>query len=119
MRARSRKPPPRPHSTDRRTTSPSFATAFERRRNIVVDGVAKIPALSLDPPGGAFYTFIGCADVIGSITPDGEHDRPTMSPSPEYLLDDGFVAAVPGSAYSLSPFIRLSTATSDENLETG
>lgn len=94
-----------------------FREAFERRRNIVVDGVAKIPALSLDPPGGAFYTFIGCADVIGSITPDGETIGDDVAFA-KYLLDDGFVAAVPGSAYSLSPFIRLSTATSDENLET-
>lgn len=94
-----------------------FREAFERRRNIVVDGVAKIPALSLDPPGGAFYTFIGCADVIGSITPEGETIDDDVAFA-KYLLDDGFVAAVPGSAYSLSPFIRLSTATSDKNLET-
>ena len=33
-----------------------------------------------------------------------------------YLLDDAHVAAVPGAAYGFSPFVRLSTATSDENL---
>ena len=55
------------------------------------------------------------ANVIGAITPDGTTitDDVTFA---QYLLDDGFVAAVPGSAYSLSPFFRLSTATSDENL---
>ena len=92
-----------------------FREAFERRRNIVVDGIANVPALTLDPPGGAFYTYIGCANVIGSIAPDGSTIRDDIAFA-QYLLDDGFVAAVPGSAYSLSPFVRLSTATSDENL---
>lgn len=92
-----------------------FRAAFERRRNIVVDGIAKVPALTLDPPGGAFYTYIGCANVIGSITPDGNTITDDVAFA-QYLLDDGFVAAVPGSAYSLSPFVRLSTATSDDIL---
>lgn len=92
-----------------------FRAAFERRRNIIVDGIAKIPALTLDPPGGAFYTYIGCANAIGSIAPDGTTIADDVAFA-RYLLDDGFVAAVPGSAYGLSPFVRLSTATSDENL---
>src|SRR5690606_26947419 len=39
----------------------AFRTAFERRRDLVVAGIAKINALSLDPPEGAFYAYIGCA----------------------------------------------------------
>ncbi|MGI9522064.1 MAG: pyridoxal phosphate-dependent aminotransferase [Hyphomicrobiaceae bacterium] len=92
-----------------------FRQAFERRRNIVVDGIAGVPALTLDPPGGTFYTFIGCANAIGSKTLDGSTIQDDVAFA-QYLLDDGHVAAVPGSAYSLSPFFRLSTATSDENL---
>ena len=92
-----------------------FRDAFERRRDIVVNGIAKIPVLTLDPPGGAFYTFIGCANVLGSIAPDGSTITDDVAFA-QYLLDDGHVAAVPGIAYSLSPFVRLSTATSDENL---
>jgi len=92
-----------------------FNRAFERRRNIVVDGVNKTPGITLDPPGGAFYTFIGCDALIGAKTPDGQ----TINSDAEfatYLLNAGKVAAVPGSAYSLSPFFRLSTATSEANL---
>ncbi|MEM7747685.1 MAG: aminotransferase class I/II-fold pyridoxal phosphate-dependent enzyme, partial [Pseudomonadota bacterium] len=92
-----------------------FRAAFERRRNIVVDGIAKIPRLSLEPPGGAFYTLIGCDNVIGAATPDGSviHDDADFA---RFVLEDGHVACVPGAAYGLSPYIRFSTATSDENL---
>ena len=92
-----------------------FRTAFERRRNLVVDGIANIPRLTLEPPGGAFYTLIGCHDVIGATAPDGSTIEDDVALA-QYLLDDGHVAAVPGAAYGLSPFVRLSTATSDENL---
>lgn len=93
-----------------------FNRAFERRRNIVVDGVNKTVGITLDPPGGAFYTFIGCEALIGAKTPDGA----TITNDVEltaYLLNEGKVAAVPGSVYSLSPYFRLSTATSEENLK--
>ncbi|MGI9411174.1 MAG: pyridoxal phosphate-dependent aminotransferase, partial [Hyphomicrobiaceae bacterium] len=92
-----------------------FRAAFERRRNLVVDGIAKIPRLTLDPPGGAFYTLIGCHDVIGATMPDGRTIEDDVEFA-RYLLDDAHVAAVPGAAYGFSPFVRLSTATSDENL---
>ncbi|MFK7965886.1 MAG: pyridoxal phosphate-dependent aminotransferase [Burkholderiaceae bacterium] len=89
--------------------------AFESRRDLVVRKVAKIPGLSLDPPGGAFYAFIGCADLIGSQAPDGkiiESDTDFAA----YLLTAAGIACVPGSAYELSPFFRLSTAASEEVL---
>jgi aspartate aminotransferase len=94
-----------------------FREAFERRRNIVLDGIALCPGLTLEPPGGAFYTFIGCAAFIGARTPDGSLIRDDVGFC-QYLLNEGLVAAVPGSAYSLSPFFRLSTATSDDALST-
>ena len=88
-----------------------FRAAFERRRDLVVAGIAEIPGLSLAPPEGAFYAYIGCAALIGKRTPNGE----TLSDDTavtQYLLTQG-VAAVPGTAYGLSPFFRISTATSD------
>ena len=88
-----------------------FRAAFERRRDLVVAGVAEIPGLTLAPPEGAFYAYIGCAGLIGKRTPNGEtlSDDTTVT---QYLLTSG-VAAVPGTAYGLSPFFRISTATSD------
>ena len=54
--------------------------------------------------------------MLGLKTPDGNTIE-TDTQLAAYLLHDADVATVPGSAYELSPFIRLSTANSDENLK--
>ncbi|WP_086934412.1 pyridoxal phosphate-dependent aminotransferase [Agarilytica rhodophyticola] len=92
-----------------------FCKAFESRRNLVVERITKIPELTLDAPGGAFYAFIGCESIIGATTPDGTVINSDIDFA-QYLLDHAKVAAVPGSAYGLSPFFRISTATSEEIL---
>jgi ATP-dependent DNA helicase RecG len=92
-----------------------FREAFERRRDLVVEGINSIDGLELDAPQGAFYAYIDCAGIMGKPTPYGvvlEDDAQVT----QYLLDEARVAAVPGSAYGLSPFFRLSTATSDDVL---
>ncbi len=88
-----------------------FCAAFEARRNLVVERIAAIDGLTLDPPGGAFYGLIGCHALIGAKTPDGEtlNDDAAIT---AYILKDAGIAAVPGSAYDLSPFVRISTAAS-------
>jgi len=93
-----------------------FNAAFEARRNLVVDRIAQIEGLTLDAPGGAFYAYIGCADFIGAKTPDGNVIAGDIDFA-AYLLDAAGIAAVPGSAYELSPYFRLSTATSAEVLD--
>lgn len=92
-----------------------FRQAFERRRDLVVDGIKRVAGLTLAPPEGAFYAYIGCADLIGRKTPKGvvlEDDAAVAT----YLLTEGRVASVPGAAYGLSPYFRISTATSEEVL---
>ncbi|RUV30966.1 pyridoxal phosphate-dependent aminotransferase [Mesorhizobium sp. M5C.F.Ca.IN.020.32.2.1] len=92
-----------------------FRQAFEARRNLVVDGIRQINGLTLSPPEGAFYAYIGCASLIGRKTPKGdvlENDAAVAT----YLLNEGRVASVPGVAYGLSPYFRISTATSEEVL---
>ncbi|TPI18886.1 pyridoxal phosphate-dependent aminotransferase [Mesorhizobium sp. B4-1-1] len=92
-----------------------FRQAFEARRDLVVDGIRNINGLTLSPPEGAFYAYIGCASLIGRKTPKGvvlEDDAAVAN----YLLNDGRVASVPGVAYGLSPYFRISTATSEEVL---
>jgi len=92
-----------------------FREAFERRRDLVVNRVADMPLLTLDPPGGAFYAYVGCSAAIGATAPKGsviENDQDFA----EYLLNEGNVAVVPGNAFGLTPFFRMSTATSDEKL---
>lgn len=88
-----------------------FRAAFERRRDLVVAGIATIPGLTLAPPEGAFYAYIGCAALIGKRTANGETLTDDTAVT-QYLLTSG-VAAVPGTAYGLSPFFRISTATFD------
>lgn len=92
-----------------------FRAAFERRRDLVVEGISTIDGLTLQAPQGAFYAYIGCTDLIGRRTPKGEVLENDVAVS-NYLLAEGHVSSVPGTAYGLSPFFRISTATSDEIL---
>ncbi len=89
-----------------------FRAAFERRRDLIVAGISKIEGLTLPPPEGAFYAYIGCAALIGRRTPKGTVLTDDAAVA-DYLLAEGHVSSVPGTAYGLSPFFRISTATSD------
>ncbi|THF55230.1 pyridoxal phosphate-dependent aminotransferase [Ollibium composti] len=89
-----------------------FRAAFERRRDLVVAGISRIEGLTLPPPEGAFYAYIGCAALIGRRTPKGAMLADDVAVA-DYLLAEGHVSSVPGTAYGLSPFFRISTATSD------
>ena len=88
-----------------------FCAAFEARRDLVVERIGRIDGLTLDPPGGAFYGLIGCAGLIGAKTPDNETLGDDVAVT-AYILKAAGIAAVPGSAYELSPFFRISTAAS-------
>lgn len=90
--------------------------AFKQRRNMVVERLNAIPGLSCLTPEGAFYVYPSCAGVIGRKTPAGV----TINNSTDfaaYLLDDALVAVVPGTAFGLDPYFRISYATSDALLE--
>ena len=89
--------------------------AFVRRRDLVVNLLNQIDGLSCLTPQGAFYVYPSCAGVIGKATPDGQkisNDEDFMS----YLLESEGIAGVHGAAFGLSPYFRLSYATSDEIL---
>ena len=89
-----------------------FRAAYERRRDLVVEAIRKIDGLTLPPPNGAFYAYIGCGDLIGRSTPNGEVLTGDTAVA-NYLLNEARVSSVPGAAYGLSPYFRISTATSD------
>ncbi|MDC0161716.1 pyridoxal phosphate-dependent aminotransferase [bacterium] len=89
--------------------------AFVRRRDLVVNFLNKIEGLSCLTPAGAFYVYPSCAGVIGKKTPEGKkisNDEDFMT----YLLESEGIAGVHGAAFGLSPYFRLSYATSDEIL---
>ena len=92
------------------------AAMFQRRRDAVVAKLNDIEGLTCQTPEGAFYVFPSCKEVFGKKTPVGaiiENDTDFAS----YLLEEALVAVVPGVAFGLEGFFRISYATSDELLE--
>ena len=88
---------------------------FQIRRDKILPLLDAIPGLSCTRPDGAFYIYISCAGWIGRRTPEG---KALMSDADvtAYLLDSG-VAVPEGAGYGLSPYFRLSFATSLEKLQ--
>ena len=83
---------------------------------MVVDKLNAIDGISCTKPSGAFYVYPCCAGVIGKTTPNGEiidTDEKFMN----YLLESEGVAGVHGEAFGLSPYFRLSYATSEKILK--
>lgn len=89
--------------------------AFERRRNLIVRLAREIPGLAVNEPQGAFYLFPGVSAYLGTTAPDGRRIE-TSSHLAMYLLECAHVATVAGDAFCSPGFIRLSYATSDENI---
>ena len=90
--------------------------AFQVRRDMVVDMLNQIDGVECPMPEGAFYVYPSVAGLIGKSTPAGkviDSDDAFVT----YLLDDAKVAAVQGSAFGLSPAMRISYATSDALLK--
>ncbi len=91
------------------------AAAFQERRDCMLELLRGVPGLTCDKPQGAFYLFPRCAGLLGRRTPDGtvlEKEVDVVV----YLLEHAGVAVVQGEAYGLSPYMRISIASSLENL---
>lgn len=91
---------------------------YKQRRDRTLALINDIPGLSCATPPGAFYLYINCGGLIGKTTPEGKRlneDGDVVM----HLLESEGVAVVAGTAYGLSPYFRLSIATSIETLEEG
>ncbi len=88
--------------------------AFERRRNLVVELARSIPGLKVNKPQGAFYLFPDVSAFIGKKF--GDKLIATSGDLALYLLTEAHVATVDGAAFCAPGYIRLSYATSDDNL---
>ena len=84
---------------------------YRERRDYACGRLNAIDGLSCQVPDGAFYLFPNCAGVIGRKTPEGKVIETDLD-FVLYLLDGVGVAALQGAAYGLSPYFRLSIATS-------
>ena len=88
--------------------------AFERRRDLIVSLVKEIPGLEVNVPDGAFYVFPKCKSYLGKT--DGERVIKDTNDFAMYLLEVGHVATVGGDAFGDPECVRMSYATSDDNI---
>lgn len=88
---------------------------FKRRRDLVVKMLNEADGIECITPEGAFYVYPSCAGCIGKTAPDGTAIDGDEAFAKALLEAEG-VAVVHGGAFGLSPFFRISYATSDENL---
>ena len=86
---------------------------YRRRRDLMVDWLAAEPRLRFRKPAGAFYLFV---DVSDFLSPDGIRTSAELA---QALLDEAHVAITPGEAFDAPGFIRISYATSTEELRRG
>ena len=89
---------------------------FQARRDLVVSRLNAAPGLRCLSPQGAFYTYPSCAGLLGRRAPDGTVLQ-TDSDIASYLLMSHDVAVVPGSAFGVAPYFRISYALGTQELE--
>jgi aspartate aminotransferase len=89
---------------------------FRQRRDLVVSMLNQASGITCTTPEGAFYVYPGCAGVMGKTAPSGTAIGSDGDFATELLEAEG-VAVVPGTAFGLAPFFRISYATSTEALE--
>jgi aspartate aminotransferase len=91
---------------------------FQARRNRMVDLLDKMPGIRCPRPDGAFYAFVSVAGLIGARTTSGK----TLADDLDvvmFFLDEAGVAAIDGSSYGAPGYVRMSFATSIEQIEAG
>jgi aspartate aminotransferase len=95
-----------------------MVAAFKERGKFVADGLNRIPGVKCLNPAGAFYAFPDCREAIRNLHKAGRIASPTDLALCDYLLtQEKGVAAVPGSAFGAEGYLRISFATSMENIK--
>lgn len=95
---------------------PGFQTLFEGRRDLVVSMLNQAHGIECPKPEGAFYVYPSIRKLIGKKAPSGKAIQTDEDFAGELLEAEG-VAVVHGAAFGLSPFFRISYATSNKLLE--
>ena len=89
--------------------------SFQERRQVLIEGLNDLPGVSCIEPKGAFYAFPNISSSFGKRCKSGViQDAVTFC---EYLLQEQLVASVPGSAFGAEGYIRLSYATSMDQIQ--
>jgi aspartate aminotransferase len=92
--------------------------AYRRRRDLAVEMLNRAKGLTCHKPEGAFYVFPNVAGCLGKTTTGGRR-LDTDEDVCLALLEESYVATVHGAAYHMSPYLRVSTATADDDLLEG
>ena len=95
----------------------NWLESFEERRNKVFEMINSAKGLKCLKPKGAFYIYPSCEELIGKKTPEGK----VINNDKDFamnLLETKSIGVVHGEAFGLSPYFRISYATSIEKLET-
>ncbi len=95
----------------------NWLESFEERRNKVFQMINSAKGLKCLKPKGAFYIYPSCEELIGKKTPEGK----VINNDKDFamnLLETKSISVVHGEAFGLSPYFRISYATSIEKLET-
>jgi aspartate aminotransferase len=95
---------------------PKFQKLFEERRDLVVSMLNQATGIECPKPEGAFYVYPSIKKLIGKKTKTGKAITTDEEFASELLEAEG-VAVVHGAAFGLSPFFRISYATSNAALE--
>ncbi len=93
----------------------TMVAAYQRRRDLVVEALNRAPGIVCHKPEGAFYVYPNIAGCLGKTTAGGRVIRSDEDFSMA-LLEEGHVAIVHGAAFGMSPYLRISYATGDEDL---
>ena len=95
-----------------------MVAAFKERAVVVTEGLNRIPGVKCLMPTGAFYAFPDCREAIKNLHAAGRIAAPTDLALCDYLLaQPKAVAAVPGSAFGAEGYLRISFATSMDNIK--
>jgi aspartate aminotransferase len=95
-----------------------MVAAFKERGRYVAEGLNRIPGVKCLQPTGAFYAFPDCRGAIRNLHAAGKISAPTDLALCDYLMAQPLgVAAVPGSAFGAEGYLRISFATSMENIK--
>ena len=88
---------------------------YIERRDIALEILNKTPGLTCLKPHGAFYLYPSCAALMGKRTPL-ETNITSDTDLATYLLESAGVAVVPGAAFGLCPYFRITYATDTDAL---
>lgn len=94
------------------------AQMFEQRRDRMVELIGSIPGFRCPSPDGSFYVFVSVAGLMGARTLSGKTLASDLDVQ-MFFLEEAGVAAIDGSSYGMPGYLRMSFATSLEQIEAG